>query len=241
MAPNLPTSAGVGIPYAFAEVDAAGYFVRCPVALCGQKFYDDGQVREPEPEDQATKGAVHAYAVHYQAEHAGPRDHTQCPPDAHDFDPGDVGCEERVDEHGRLICNGCPALVFYCRLDEDWHHAGDAEPCFLIPGESFDVAVPGPTPIERSADEIGRLRDQVLDLGEAVATLTRQAAENAERLELADAIIRWKLGVPLARARADEDLYEPAVAYGDPVSIKAQTRRRRLEASGLIVLPGGAW
>jgi len=85
-----------------------------------------------------------------------------------------------------------------------------------------------------SAEEVARLREQVTDLGKAVTNLT---ADVAERLAIVDAIIRRKLGVPLARA--DESLCEP-VAYGDPVSTRIQARKRRLEASGLVVLPGGA-
>lgn len=62
--------ATLGVPYAMADVDAKGYHVTCPVATCGQKFYDDGSLPgEVTPEDRTTKGASHAYAVHYEQEH----------------------------------------------------------------------------------------------------------------------------------------------------------------------------
>jgi hypothetical protein len=90
-----------------------------------------------------------------------------------------------------------------------------------------------------TADEVARLREAVADLACQVSEARDLSGDLAERLDVADAIIRCKLGIALAPARAAEPLCQP-VAYGDPVSTRIQSRKRRLEASGLVILPGGA-
>jgi phage terminase large subunit GpA-like protein len=57
----------IGIPYAFAGVDARGAFVTCPE--CGQNFYGCDESQRT-VEDAMTKGASAYYAQHYDATHA---------------------------------------------------------------------------------------------------------------------------------------------------------------------------
>lgn len=75
-------------------------------------------------------------------------DHAQCPPGSHTFDAGDDHYEGRVNEHGNQVCNDCDAPMFYCRIDEGYHHVqgpGDeVEPCFLIQEQAWPVPAPQP-------------------------------------------------------------------------------------------------
>ncbi len=88
-------------------------------------------------------------------------DHYHCPPSAHDFDPDGTRPEEQArDEHGRRVCNDCGALCFYGTGDDQYHHAGrDAEPCFLVQEENFDIPVPDaiPVPADWPGNEVNRL------------------------------------------------------------------------------------
>lgn len=57
----------IGIPYGPAVVDDHGYGVQCPE--CGQVFRGRLLSHETD-EDQSTKGASYAYALHYERDHA---------------------------------------------------------------------------------------------------------------------------------------------------------------------------
>ena len=74
-------------------------------------------------------------------------DHTKCPPGSHDFtfNAEDFGADAEIQKHDGplLLCNGCPAVVFYCRRDENYHHAGiNTRSCFLVQEAGQDVPVP---------------------------------------------------------------------------------------------------
>lgn len=60
---DLPDD-GLGLPYAMAMVDEVGYAVVCP--RCGQVCRAEGTIGEATYEDDATKGAARAYALHYE-------------------------------------------------------------------------------------------------------------------------------------------------------------------------------
>ena len=61
-------------------------------------------------------------------------DHTQCPQDAHDRDPGtSVDDDQPVDEHGLLLCRHCQAALMYCTTINDYIHVDPSSPpCFLV-------------------------------------------------------------------------------------------------------------
>lgn len=54
----------LGLPYAAAIVDEIGYAVVCPV--CGEVCRAEGSLGEATAEDDATKGAARAYALHFE-------------------------------------------------------------------------------------------------------------------------------------------------------------------------------
>lgn len=58
-----------GLPYAAPVSDAEGYAVLCPI--CGARCAAEGTLGEATLEDDATKGALRAYQLHFeQAERA---------------------------------------------------------------------------------------------------------------------------------------------------------------------------
>jgi hypothetical protein len=63
------------------------------------------------------------------------------------------------------------------------------------------VAFHWPWPGRPSRDEIAQLREIVAQIQEDYGDLADQVGENTERLELADALLRRRLGVPLLAAR----------------------------------------
>ena len=86
------------------------------------------------------------YATHHQREHEGETDHAQCPPGSHTFDAGDDHYEGRVDEHGNQLCNDCGTPMFYCTVDNRYHHVQgpgeDVAPCFLIQEQAWRIPAP---------------------------------------------------------------------------------------------------
>lgn len=61
-------------------------------------------------------------------------DHTHCPPDAHDREPGTAGEDEHpVDDHGLPLCRDCLAPLMYCANYHAYDHADpDTPPCWLV-------------------------------------------------------------------------------------------------------------
>ena len=81
-----------------------------------------------------------------------------------------------------------------------------------------------------SAAEVACLREQVLGLDQRVDDLTAAVAD-----------ARATAGDAMAAVLMLLHRNTPGVAtFDDPVSARAQARKRRIEASGLTVLPGGA-
>jgi hypothetical protein len=61
------------------------------------------------------------------------------------------------------------------------------------------------------------------------------------RMDVTQAILRAELGIEWTHTRdAEEPGQCPPVSYADPVSARIQARKRRLEASGLRLVQGGA-
>jgi hypothetical protein len=65
-------------------------------------------------------------------------DHSTCPPDAYDRDPGtSIEVGQPVDEHGLMLCRHCLAPVMFCATIHDYTHIDPSTAaCFLIPGRN---------------------------------------------------------------------------------------------------------
>jgi hypothetical protein len=63
-------------------------------------------------------------------------DHTTCPPQAHDRDPGtSVQDGQPIDRQGLMFCRHCQEPLMFCRTLGDYdHYDPDVPPCFLVEG-----------------------------------------------------------------------------------------------------------
>lgn len=61
-------------------------------------------------------------------------DHSHCPIDAHDRDPGtSINDGQAIDEHGQMLCNHCNAPLLYCQTYRTYDHAEPGTPpCWLV-------------------------------------------------------------------------------------------------------------
>lgn len=58
----------------------------------------------------------------------GDVDHSRCPAEAHDRD---LPPEQKVADDGLMGCNDCARPLFYCQVDEQYHHVDPDAECFL--------------------------------------------------------------------------------------------------------------